>query len=97
MEKKYYLDCLYLHTIQGTSYSASQLLAIIEQRVPCGSFGVIERETGLSPQGTLGRGSYIKRGDAACFIEIVSEQGTCVGLLASLFPDRPVRALAASR
>jgi hypothetical protein len=87
--QQYYLDCL--PNIQNTPYSAYQLRAIIEQRAPCGSFGVIQREPGTSSQ-TLGSGFYIKRADAACYIEVVSEQGTCQGLIASLFPNRPVRA-----
>ena len=96
MEQEYYLDCLYLRTIQDTPYTASQLRTIIEERVPCGPFGVIQRELGLSSKGTLGSGSYIKSAKDTCSLAIVTEQGACLGLMASLFPDRPVQTLAAS-
>ena len=92
-QQEYYIDCL--PNIQNTPYSACQLRAVIEQRAPCGSFGVIQREPGAATQ-TLGSGFYIKRADAARSIAVVSELGTCQGLMAALFPDRAVRADTAS-
>jgi hypothetical protein len=93
-QQDYYIDCL--PNIQDTPFSAGQLRAVIEQRTPCGSFGVIQREPGASTQ-TRGSGHYIKRADAARSIAVVSEQGTCLGLMAALFPERAVRADAAAR
>ena len=92
-QQEYYTDCL--PNIQNTPYSACQLRAVIEQRAPCGSFAVIQREPGASTQ-TLGSGFYIKRADAACSIAVVFEQGTCQGLMVALFPDRAVCVDAAS-
>jgi hypothetical protein len=93
-QQEYYIDSL--PNIQDTPFSAGQLRAVIEQRTPCGSFGVIQREPGACAQ-TRGSGRYIKRADAARSIAVVSEQGTCLGLMAALFPERAVRADAAAR
>lgn len=90
MQQHFFLD---LVNIQNIPYMTSELQAIIEQRTPCGSFSITAQEAGNSAQ-ILGSGTYIKRAAGDCYIEVVTEEGTCQGLMSRLFPERPVRVAA---
>ncbi len=88
--QNYYLD--FPLNIANRPLTKDEVQAIIVQRVPCGKFSMLVRERHSSSQTATGSGSYIKRAESSCYIEVIDERGTCQGLMASLFQDRPVRA-----
>jgi hypothetical protein len=93
MQHNYYLT---LPNIQGIPYSAQELRAIVEQRMPCGTFSITARDAG-DPSQLLGSGTYTKLAAVDCYIQIVKEEGICRGLMAVLFPERPLRAVTSPR
>jgi hypothetical protein len=86
----YYLDIPL--NIANRPFTKEEVHAIITERVPCGKFFISVRELSGSSQTDTGSGSYIKRAESSCFIEVLDERGTCQGLMASLFHDLSVRA-----
>ena len=77
--------------IADRSFAKDEVQTIIAQRIPCGDFSIIAREARGSSQTATGSGIYIKRAESSCYIEVIDEQGTCQGLMASLFREQPVR------
>lgn len=80
----YYIDTP--SNIADRSLTKAELRAIIAQAVYCGGFSIIAREAHDRSQ--TGSGTYIKHAAGSSYrIEVIMEQGTCQGLMASLFPQ----------